>query len=183
MCVCLSSGYAVEWICSQLQNVNNSLETYHFSVWLRECRPNCWCPSCSVSPQVAGVAAVPVTLSLMSGTVFAAAEDKPNVTLNTNEVLHCTHNHTFWSLSAYFLSEASQHGYAVTDPCKMLFVTALPLHYTAAEVPLCGARYRALGARCYHSKETGRAICYLVSGTLITLLTCELLGDSNSFLC
>ncbi|CDQ89530.1 unnamed protein product [Oncorhynchus mykiss] len=43
---------------------------------------------CSVSPQVAGVAAVPVTLSLMSGTVFAAAEDKPNVTLNTNEVLH-----------------------------------------------------------------------------------------------
>uniref|UniRef100_A0A674EHR6 MICOS complex subunit n=1 Tax=Salmo trutta TaxID=8032 RepID=A0A674EHR6_SALTR len=41
---------------------------------------------CSVSPQVAGVAAVPVTLSLMSGTVFAAAEDKPNVTLNTNEL-------------------------------------------------------------------------------------------------
>uniref|UniRef100_A0A8C7JM49 Uncharacterized protein n=1 Tax=Oncorhynchus kisutch TaxID=8019 RepID=A0A8C7JM49_ONCKI len=32
------------------------------------------------------VAAVPVTLSLMSGTVFAAAEDKPNVTLNTNEL-------------------------------------------------------------------------------------------------
>ncbi|XP_031665269.1 MICOS complex subunit MIC26-like [Oncorhynchus kisutch] len=36
--------------------------------------------------KVAGVAAVPVTLSLMSGTVFAAAEDKPNVTLNTNEL-------------------------------------------------------------------------------------------------
>lgn len=129
-CVCLSSGYAVEWICSQLQNVNNSLETYHFSVWLRECRPNCWCPSCSVSPQVAGVAAVPVTLSLMSGTVFAAAEDKPNVTLNTNEVLHCAQNHTFWSLSAYFLSEASQHWDEVTDPCKMLFVTALSLYTT-----------------------------------------------------
>uniref|UniRef100_A0A4W5P425 MICOS complex subunit n=1 Tax=Hucho hucho TaxID=62062 RepID=A0A4W5P425_9TELE len=36
--------------------------------------------------KVAGVAAVPGTLSLMSGTVFAAAEDKPNVTLNTNEL-------------------------------------------------------------------------------------------------
>ncbi|XP_070990233.1 MICOS complex subunit MIC26-like isoform X2 [Oncorhynchus clarkii lewisi] len=37
--------------------------------------------------KVAWVAAVPVTLSLMSGTVFAAAEDKPNVTLiNTNEL-------------------------------------------------------------------------------------------------
>uniref|UniRef100_A0A674EGU1 MICOS complex subunit n=1 Tax=Salmo trutta TaxID=8032 RepID=A0A674EGU1_SALTR len=35
---------------------------------------------------LSGVAAVPVTLSLMSGTVFAAAEDKPNVTLNTNEL-------------------------------------------------------------------------------------------------
>uniref|UniRef100_A0A8C8IXS7 MICOS complex subunit n=1 Tax=Oncorhynchus tshawytscha TaxID=74940 RepID=A0A8C8IXS7_ONCTS len=35
---------------------------------------------------VAGVAAVPVTLSLMSGTVFAATEDKPNVTSNTNEL-------------------------------------------------------------------------------------------------
>ncbi|XP_042167253.1 MICOS complex subunit MIC26-like [Oncorhynchus tshawytscha] len=36
--------------------------------------------------KVAGVAAVPVTLSLMSGTVFAATEDKPNVTSNTNEL-------------------------------------------------------------------------------------------------
>ncbi|XP_041707254.1 MICOS complex subunit MIC26 isoform X1 [Coregonus clupeaformis] len=36
--------------------------------------------------KVAGVAAVPGTLSLMSGTVFAATEDKPNVTLNTDEL-------------------------------------------------------------------------------------------------
>uniref|UniRef100_A0A4W5RN01 MICOS complex subunit n=1 Tax=Hucho hucho TaxID=62062 RepID=A0A4W5RN01_9TELE len=44
------------------------------------------CPSHSVSSQVAGVAAVPGTLCLISGTVFAATKDNPNVTLNTDEL-------------------------------------------------------------------------------------------------
>ncbi|KAM9497624.1 apolipoprotein O, a isoform 2-T2 [Salvelinus alpinus] len=36
--------------------------------------------------KVAGVAAVPGTLWLLSGTVFAATKDNPNVTLNTDEL-------------------------------------------------------------------------------------------------
>ncbi|XP_038861787.1 MICOS complex subunit MIC26-like isoform X2 [Salvelinus namaycush] len=36
--------------------------------------------------KVAGVAAVPGTLCLLSGTVFAATKDNPNVTLNTDEL-------------------------------------------------------------------------------------------------
>jgi hypothetical protein len=79
-----------------------------------------WCPSHPVSSQVAGVAAVPGTLCLISGTVFAATKDNPNVTLNTDEVPHCAHNHTFWSLSAYIQSEASPHWDEVTDPYCLL---------------------------------------------------------------